>query len=101
MRRKANEATVAWDFNVTKTLEGIYLRKEVVDSKFGKENNKYIIETPDHVIVGLFGSATLDRQFKAVPEGAYVWVTFNGKRDLGGGKSLNLYDVEFDDEFAE
>lgn len=94
--------TTTWNKDLTPgaTLEGIYIKKESVASKFdeGKYVEKYIIKTPEGEMMGVFSSATLANQFKNVPEGSYVWITFKGKETSKTGRSVNVYEVEYDDE---
>ena len=102
MRKKAIELTTTWnkDLEIGATLEGVYLKKETVDGNYG-QSIKYIIETPDGEKIGIFSSASLIRQFNNVPEGAYVWITYLGKETTKSGRSVKLYDVEYDDEFKK
>lgn len=99
MRRKAIEITNTWnkDLKIGDKLEGIYTRKDIVNGDYG-QTAKYIIETPNGEVKGVFASASLARQFANIPEGAYVWIEYKGEQTSKNGRKVKIYDVEFDDE---
>lgn len=99
MRKKAIELTKTWNKDLTAgaTIEGKYLKKEVYEGNFGA-TEKYIIETPAGEKYGVFASASLTRQFKQVPEGAYVWITYQGEETTKNGRPVKVYTVEYDDQ---
>lgn len=104
MRRKASEAnytkTNTWntkDLPEGSAIEGRYIAKEVFTYN-GDEKVKYIIETPQGEKMGVYSSATLERQFDNVPEGSYIWLTYDGKTTSKKGREVKLYTLEFDDE---
>lgn len=103
MRKKAIESTTTWnkDLQPGATLEGRFIKTEIIDSKFGsnQKSNKYIIETDDGTKMGVFGTASLNRQFKNVPEGSYVWITYKGEETSSNGRPVKVFDVEYDDEY--
>jgi hypothetical protein len=37
----------------------------------------------------------IEEAFETIPVGAYVWITWNGKIEIKGGKTLNDFDVDF------
>lgn len=98
-RKKAIEMTETWnkDLAAGTTLEGRYLKKELIKTQFG-DSEKYIIETPDGKKLGVFSSASLERQFNNVPEGSYVWITYKGEETSKNGRPVKVYDVDYDDE---
>lgn len=102
MRKKAIEMTTTWNKDLTAgaTLEGIYVKKETFESKYNKDKpaEKYIIKTKDGEMMGVFSSASLLAQFKNVPEGAYVWITYKGEETSRNGRPVKVYEVEYDDE---
>lgn len=100
MRKKAIEITKTWnkDLNIGDKVEGKYLKKEIVNGKYG-DTEKYIIETDDSEKLGIFSSATLARQFQNIPEGSYVWVEYKGEETSKNGRPVKVYDVEYDDEY--
>ena len=102
MRKKAIELTTTWnkDLEIGATLEGVYLKKETVDGNYG-QTIKYIIETSAGEKMGVFSSSSLLRQFNNVPEGAYVWITYQGEETTKSGRPVKVYAVEYDDEFKK
>ena len=81
------------------SLEGYYIGKEVFEGQYG-ETTKYIIESGDKNY-GVYGSASLDRQFKNVPEGVYVWITFDGNVTSKNGRTVKQYTVDYDPELVK
>lgn len=93
--------TEAWnkDLKAGANLEGYYIGKEVFQGQYG-ETTKYIIESGE-TNYGVYGSASLDRQFKNVPEGCYVWVTFEGDVTSKNGRTVKQYTVDYDPELVK
>lgn len=102
MRKKAVELTKTWnkDLTVGATIEGVYVKKEIYDGNYG-QTEKYVIETPEGEMMGIFSSASLANQFKNVPEGSYVWVVYKGEETTKSGRPVKVYEVEFDDEYKQ
>ena len=73
MRKQAIVMTKTWNKDLEKgaSIEGIYLKKEVFDGKFGA-SEKYVIEDANDEKWGIFSSESLANQFKNIPEGSYV-----------------------------
>ena len=102
MRISANKEviiTTTWnkDLEAGASLQGRYISKETFIGKFG-ETTKYIVKGDDGVDYGVFGSASIDRQFKNIPEGAYVWITYKGEEQTKNGRTVKVYEIEFDPE---
>lgn len=99
MRKKAIEMTKTWnkDLEPGATLEGKYIKKEVYEGQYGR-TEKYVIETSDGEKYGVFSSASLANQFKNVPEGSYVWITYKGEETSKNGRPVKVYEVDYDDE---
>lgn len=99
MRKKAIELTTTWnkDLNIGDTLEGVYVKKEIFEGKFGT-TEKYIVEV-DGNMLGVYSSASLARQFKNIPEGAYVWIEYKGEEVSKNGRPVKVYAVDYDDEY--
>ena len=99
MRKKAIEQTTTWNKDLTAgaTIEGKYIKKEVFDGKFGS-TEKYIIETEQGEKMGVYSSASLTAQFRNIPEGSYVWITYKGEETSKNGRPVKVYEVEYDDE---
>lgn len=100
MRKKAIEITTTWnkDLNIGATLEGVYIKKEMFDGKYGT-TEKYVVEKEDGEKVGVFSSASLANQFKNIPEGSYVWIEYKGEETSKNGRPVKVYAVEYDDEY--
>lgn len=98
MRKKAIEITKTWnkDLNAGASIEGVYVKKELYDGNYG-QTDKYVIETSDGEKWGVFASSSLERQFKNIPVGSYVWIIYKGEEQTKGGRSVKVYDVEYDD----
>lgn len=47
----------------------------------------------------MFSSASLDRQFKNVPVGSYVWIEYEGEVTSKNGRPVKQYSVDYDDEY--
>ena len=93
-RTSANKTiikTVTWnkDLKVGDALEGYYVGKEVFEGQYGETN------------YGVYGSASLDRQFKNIPEGVYVWITFDGNVTSKNGRTVKQYTVDYDPELVK
>lgn len=102
MRKSANQTfteTTTWNKNLEPgaKLEGRYTGSDVFDGQFG-ETTKYIIEDEKGTKWGVYSSASLTRQFKRIPEGAYVWIEYVGLTTSKNGRSVKQYNVEYDDE---
>ena len=79
------------------TLEGKYISSETFIGNHG-ETTKYIIEGKDGVMYGVFKTASIERQFAKIPEGAYVWITYKGEGTTKNGWSVKLFDIDYDTE---
>lgn len=102
MRKQAIVMTKTWNKDLEKgaTIEGIYLKKEVFDGKFGA-SEKYVIEDMNGEKWGIFSSASLANQFKNIPEGSYVWVEYKGEETSKNGRPVKVYSVDYDDEYKQ
>lgn len=96
---RAYEKTTAWNtnLNIGDKLEGRYTSKEEFDGNFGK-TVKYVVEAKDGTKYGVYGSASLNRQFDNVPTGSYVWIEYTGETVSASGRTVKTYVVEYDDE---
>ena len=93
MRKSASqtfEKTTTWNtnLNIGDKLEG----------NFGN-TVKYIILAADGIKYGVYGSASLNRQFANIPEGSYVWIEYTGETTSQNGRIVKTYTVDYDDEF--
>ena len=101
MRQSAQfTKTQTWnkDLNAGDKIEGYYVKKEVFEGKFGL-SIKYVIRFDDEEW-GVYGSASLNRQFKNIPEGAYVWIEYKGEVQSKNGRTVKEYTVDFDTEYT-
>ena len=106
MRKSANNTnknnieTTIWnkDLAVGATLEGVYTFNSTFTGKFG-ETTKYVVVDPEGNGWAIFGSASIDRQFKQIPEGSYIWITYKGEESTKNGRTVKVYDIDFDDEY--
>lgn len=102
MRKKAIETTETWnrDLEIGDKLEGVYLKKELIRTRFG-ESEKYVIETLEGTKFGVYSSSSLIRQFANVPEGSYVWIEYKGEETSKNGRPVKVFAVEYDDEYQK
>lgn len=78
------------------SFQGYYLGSRRVNTGVS-ESNLHIFSY-ENENVGVWGSAKLDQLLGQVPKGTMTYITYGGKRSLGGGKTLKMFDVECDDE---
>lgn len=97
--KPAVESTLTWnkDLKVGDSIEGIFEKEEISNGQYG-ESKKYIIVTKDGNKYGVYGTASLDRQFKNVPEGVLVRITYKGEVASKSGRPVKDFLVEYDDE---
>lgn len=103
MRKSANqtfEKTTTWNtnLNIGDKLEGVYLTKEEFEGNFGS-TVKYVILAADGTKYGVYGSASLNRQFARIPEGSYVWIEYTGETTSQNSRIVKTYTVDYDDEY--
>lgn len=96
------EQTTTWNSSKTlqigDKLEGKYLRKEEFDYE-DTHYIKYVIETDDGTKYGVYGSATINRQFDNIPVNSYVWIEYEGEGVSKKGRTVKLYKIDYDDEY--
>ena len=102
MRKKASLLTQTWNTNLEPgaTIEGQYIAIEEVEGNYGP-TEKYIVKTKPGEYFGVFASASLTRQFKSIPVGSYVWIEYKGEETSKNGRTVKVYDVEYDDEYQD
>ena len=103
MRKSAStsyEQTTTWNtnLNIGDKLEGVYEYNDTFKGNFGL-TTKYVITAPDGIKYGVYGSASLNRQFEKVPEGSYVWIEYTGEVTSQNGRIVKTYTVDYDDEY--
>lgn len=103
MRKSASanfEKTTTWNTNLSigDKLEGVYETKEEFEGNFGL-TTKYVITAQDGTKYGVYGSASLNRQFAKIPTGSYVWIEYTGETTSQNGRIVKTYTVDFDDEY--
>ena len=103
MRKSANqtfEKTTTWNtnLNIGDKLEGVYLTKEEFEGNFGS-TVIYVILAADGTKYGVYGSASLNRQFARIPEGSYVWIEYTGETTSQNSRIVKTYTVDYDDEY--
>lgn len=101
-RKHAIESTVTWNknLNIGDKIEGVFVKEETSEGQFGT-SRKYVIKAKDGTMYGIYGTASLDRQFNNVPEGSYVWVEYKGEEMTKTGRPVKLFSVDYDDEYVE
>lgn len=103
MRKSASktfEKTTTWNTNLAigDKLEGVYTTKEEFEGNYGS-TVKYVIESADGTKYGVYGSASLNRQFSYIPTGSYVWIEYTGETTSQNGRIVKTYAVDYDDEY--
>ena len=89
------EKTPIWntkDIKEGEEISGIYEGFETFTGKFGT-TTKYVVNV-DGEKWGIYGSASLDRQFKLVETGTKVYVTYKGMTTSKNGRQVKDYLVE-------
>lgn len=102
MRKSASinyEKTTTWNtnLNIGDKLEGLYETKEEFEGNFG-HTTKYVINK-DGTKYGVYGSASLNRQFAQIPKRSYVWIEYTGETTSQNGRIVKTYKVDYDDEY--
>lgn len=107
MRKSANNnnnniETTIWNKDLAEgaTLEGEYISTSTFIGNFG-ETNRYVVVDPSGKGWVIFGSASIDRQFAKIPQGSYVWVTYKGVESTKNGRTVKVYEIDFDDEYQK
>jgi len=73
---------------------GKFLKAEVLpESKFDTQVNRWIIETDSGLVSCIPGSMADKESLPKLAEGDLVCITYNGTKDIGGGKTVNLVDI--------
>lgn len=103
MRKSASqsfEKTTTWNtnLNIGDKLEGVYESKDEFEGNYGL-TTKYIIKSSDGTKYGVYGSASLNRQFAKIPTGSYVWIEYTGETTSQTGRIVKTYNVDYDDEY--
>lgn len=104
MKQSANKTytqTTTWntkDLAIGAKLEGDYIDKETFTNNFG-ERTKFVVKGLDGVEYGVYGSAVLNRLFANIPVGSHVWIEYKGEGQSKTGRTVKLYEVEFDPEY--
>ena len=103
MRKSASttfEKTTTWNTNLNPgdKLEGVYESKDEFVGNFG-QTIKYVIKANDGTKYGVYGSASLNRQFAKIPTGSYVWLEYTGETTSQNGRIVKTYNVDYDDEY--
>ena len=103
MRKCANstyEKTTTWNtnLNIGDKLEGVYQSKDEFEGNFGL-TTKYVIKAQDGTLYGVYGSASLNRQFSKIPTGSYVWLEYTGETTSQNGRIVKTYNVDYDDDY--
>lgn len=102
MRKSASasfEKTTTWNtnLNIGDKLEGVYESKDEFEGNFGL-TTKYVINANGEKY-GVYGSASLNRQFAKIPTGSYVWIEYTGETTSQNGRIVKTYNVDYDDEY--
>lgn len=105
MRKSATvtyEKTTTWNTNLSigDKLEGVYLSKDEFEGNYGL-TTKYVVEASDGTKYGVYGSASLNRQFSKIPTGSYVWIEYTGETTSQNGRIVKTYTVDYDDEYQK
>lgn len=105
MRKSASqtfEKTVTWNTNLVQgdKLQGVYESKDEFEGNYGL-TTKYVILGDDGTKYGVYGSASLNRQFSKIPTGSYVWIEYTGETTSQNGRIVKTYNVDYDDEYQK
>ncbi len=91
--------TERWDYtNKGDTLEGYFMGWDEPITLEGREVPRLRVKS-DEVLYGLLANKVLAGQFKEIPEGCLVRITFLGKqKPKTGGKPYNNFKTEYDED---
>lgn len=76
-------------------LEGYYLGAESFDHN-GKQLTKHRFKDAEGKVVGILGTHGLNEDLPQVPVGSFTRITYEGKKNLKGGRTVNNYAIEFE-----
>lgn len=74
-------------------VEGLYTGEQTLDPQY-----KALYIVGDYLVPK---KAKIEAAFKKIPVGSYVWIEFIDKIAIKGGKTVNLFKVEFDSDKIE
>lgn len=96
-----NVETWGKNVNVGDKLEGVYTDREDFPSNFeeGKTNHRYIIKDNAGVLHGIYSTTVIDRNFEEIPLNSYVWIEYIGDTTTKKGRTVKLFNVDYDDEY--
>ena len=94
------ESTTTWNtnLNIGDKLEGEFISQEEFEGNFG-HTIKYVVKSQDGTLYGVYGSASLNKQFNKIPVGSYIWIEYTGETTSQNGRIVKTYKVEYDDEY--
>lgn len=81
---------------VGQTLEGYLISKGTITIE-DKDVSRYVVKT-DNDTVAFLGSHQLNEGLAPIAEGTRIRVTFLGAKKLAGGRRVNNFDIEYNDE---
>lgn len=77
-------------------LEGYLMRRDTLNLD-DKDVPRYVVKT-DKGVVSTLASYKLDEGLKDIAPGTRIRATFQAIKKLPGGKTLKVFDIEYDDE---
>lgn len=94
--QKANDwekvTTPVWKFEKGGDfIEGVLIDKIMVEKDEG--SNRYFVENKQGIKL-IWGSAIIDDRMRFVDVGTEIKITFIEKKDIGAGKTLNIFEIE-------
>lgn len=76
-------------------IVGEFKAAELLEStKYDNPVQRYLINTDDGIVSCLLGSHTDKEVLPKLRQGDLIKITFKGQKDIGGGKTVNLFDVQ-------
>lgn len=78
------------------SVQGVYVTADTEPETNNSFSNKYYLETSDHQVVMIWGSAVLDERMKLISFGTKVKIEYKGQTQNKKGQPLNLYKVYTD-----
>lgn len=80
--------------DVGDTARGVFVREESLDlEQFESPIQRYVLDTDAGLVSFTLGSATDKQVSGTFKPGDLVEVEYQGQREIGGGRSVNLWDI--------
>ena len=88
-----NVTIISWD-QVGQEVIGVFMSSEVMpETKYGTPVQRYLIKTDLGMMSCLLGAHADKEVLPKLQGGDLVRIVYNGQKNLGAGRSVNIFDV--------